>query len=81
MLDHNNHTERDTPKTRKGDERYHRKYQKASKQWDATPVMSKKKYLYIPPIIDEIIEEYKAVGHIPPSATSEIVSNKWSRFK
>ena len=47
VLDHNTHAEWENAKTRNGDLRY-RKYRKASKQWDATPVICKKQYSYIP---------------------------------
>ena len=60
VLHHNTHAERENAKTRNEDLRYHRKYRKASKQWDATPVMCKKQYSYISAMTDEIIEEHKA---------------------
>ena len=38
---------------------YHRKYRKQSKKWDVTPVLTPKKYEYIPQLLEVIFAERK----------------------
>ena len=74
---------------------FHRKYRKSSKQWDATPVTEKKKYDYLPKLMEEIRQHRKKfthslkyipphiqtnIGHTQSDLTKQIVLNKHSCF-
>ena len=59
VLDHNAHCDRQVATTAKGEQRYHRKYRKQSKNWDVTPVKTRKEYKYIPELIAAIFQAHK----------------------
>jgi len=63
VLDHNEHTERQTAVNKSGDVIYHRKYRKQTKKWDASPVRCDKAYKYVPELIQYIFEERKMSDH------------------
>ena len=89
-------------KNNKGEYVYHRKYRKQSKKWDVTPVLTPKKYEYIPQLLKVIFAEREnspsnmklkealpvehpgriqhTIAHVAPSSTSQLISNKKTRF-
>ena len=44
VLDHNAHYDRQVATTAKGEQRYHQKYRKQFKNWDMTPMKTRKEY-------------------------------------
>ena len=63
VLDHNAHTGRRQYQNKDGENMFQRKYRKSSKQWDVTPVTEKKKYDYIPKLMEEIRQHWKKLTH------------------
>ena len=59
VLDHNAHRDRQVATTAKGEQRYHRKYRKQSKNWDVTHVKTRKGYKYISELIAAIFQAHK----------------------
>ena len=59
MIDHNHHLSREKHISSSTNEiQYRRVFRKASKKWDAVPVLEKKDYAYIPSICKSILELY-----------------------
>ena len=58
VLDHNAHLDRDKAKNKKGKVVYNRKFRKQTKKWDATPSLEKKKYAYIPDLMNKIEKQH-----------------------
>ena len=54
-LDHNAHLDRQHLHNKDGDYIYSRKFRKQTKKWDTTPTLKKKKYEYIPGLMDDIV--------------------------
>ena len=75
VLDHNAHTGRQQYQNKDGETVYLRKYRKSSKQWDATPALEKKKYSYIPTLMEEIRQKRKQLTHTlkynPPASQNQ----------
>ena len=63
VLNHNAHTRWQQYQNKDGENVFHRKYRKSSKQWDATPVTEKKKYDYLPKLMEEIRQHRKMLTH------------------
>lgn len=57
ILDHNFHNQREKRTNKKGEVMYQRKYRKQSKKWDVTPLLTPKKYDYIPELFTSIKRE------------------------
>lgn len=58
VLDHNAHLDRDKAKNKNGEVIYNRKFRKQTKKWDATPSLEKKKYSYIPDLMNRIEKQH-----------------------
>lgn len=61
VLDYNCHLDREKAKNKDGEVIYARKFRKQTKKWDATPLMSYKKYEYIPQLL-EVIEAMRCTA-------------------
>ena len=59
VLDHNTYCDRQVATTAKGEQRYHRKYRKQSKNCDVTPVKMRIEYKYMPALIAAIFQADK----------------------
>ena len=58
VLDHNAHLDRDKAKNKNGEVIYNRKFRKQTKKWDATPSLEKKKYTYMPDLMNRIENQH-----------------------
>lgn len=57
VLDHNAHLNRQIAQNKQGELMHSRKFRKQTKKWDTTPTLTKKKYEYIPMLIDSVVSQ------------------------
>ena len=57
VLDHNAHLDRPQAQSKHGEYMYSRKFHKQTKKWDTTPTLTKKKYEYLPELIDCVLSQ------------------------
>ena len=57
VLDHNAHLDRLQAQNKRSQHMYSRKYRKQTKKLDTTPILTKKKYEYLPQLVDCILSQ------------------------
>ena len=87
VLDHNAHLDKQHLHNKDSDHIYSCKFRKQTKKWGTTPTLKKKKYEYIPGLMDDIfslrsntskpterLEESHPIGNVGPPPTAELVA-------